>query len=63
MAASAYMGVARLQKGDGLQSYLAFVLLHRVLTMNIINISRTSNHKAQLAAEKGRGWEASKCIT
>ena len=53
------MGVARLQKGDGLQPYLAFVLLHRVLTMNIINISHASNHKALLAA-KGRSWEANK---
>ena len=33
-------------KGDGLQPYLAFVLLHHVLTMNIIYISRASNHKA-----------------
>ncbi len=54
------MGVARLQKGDGLQPYLAFVLLHRVLTMNIINISHAFNHKALLAAKKGRSWEANK---
>ncbi len=49
------MGVARVQKGDGLQPNLAFVLLHRVLT----NISHASNHKALLAA-KGRSWEANK---
>ena len=34
-----------------------------VLTRNIVNISRASNHRAQLAAEKGRGWEAKECIT
>ena len=34
-----------------------------VLTMNIVNISRASNHRAQLAAEKRRGWEAKECIT
>ena len=34
-----------------------------VLTMNIVNISRASNHRAQLAAEKGRSWEAKECIT
>ena len=53
------MGVVRLQKGVyRLQPYLTFVLLHRVLIMNIINISRASNHKDQLTAEKGRSWEA-----
>ena len=37
-----------------------FFLLHRVLTMNIINISRASNHKAQLAAERGGAGKPTK---
>ena len=34
-----------------------------VLTMNIVIISRASNHRAQLAVEKGKSWEAKECIT
>ena len=41
----------------------ALYSIRSALTMNIINISRASNHKAQLAAERGGAGKPTKCIT
>ncbi len=46
---SDWMCVACLKKGDWLQPYLA----HHKLTMNIINISRASNHRASACCKEG----------
>ena len=54
------MGVARLQKGRRVAALSSIRSAASRTNYEIINISRASNHKAQLAAERGGAGKLTK---